>query len=118
MNSAARVCAWTFPYALAVLAALALVTMADAAEPPAAASAGSSPTARHATYAACRDQAQPSPAADAQARRAQQHHHDPAGRSQRPAWVQRTQVDIEHCLRGGPDTALATRGPARYAKGP
>lgn len=118
MNTATRTFAWIFPYALAALAALALATATDAAEPPATAMAGSSPPALHATYVACRDQAQPAPAADAQARRAQQHHRDPAGRSQRPGWLQRTQGDIERCLRGGPDSALAAREPARYAKGP
>ncbi len=116
MNPVTRALALILPCVLAVLAALAVVTAAAAAEPPPAASAGAGPLAPPANYAACRDQYQPSPSPAAQARRAQQHHRDPAGRSQRPAWAQQAQGDIERCLRGGPDAALATREPARYTR--
>ncbi len=119
MKPANRAIALILPYAIAALTALAVVTPTGAAEPPMAASAGGDAPSRqaaYAAYAACRDQHQPASAPDAQVRRAQQHHRDPNGRSQRPAWVQQSQGDIERCLRGAPDPALAARTPARYAK--
>jgi hypothetical protein len=116
MKPATRAIALIFPCALAVLAALSVVTATGAAEPPTAASASAGQTALQTTYAACRNQHQPSPSPAARALRAQQHRQDPTGRSQQPAWAQQAQGDIERCLRGAPDAAVARREPARYAK--
>ncbi len=128
MNFATRILAVTLPCAIAALAAVSVVTATGAAEPPAAppagvgagvgagAGAGAGAAPMQAAYVACRAQHLPSAASEAQSQRAQQHHRDRAGRSQRPAWVGQTNGDIERCLRGAPDTAQAQRDTARYAR--
>jgi hypothetical protein len=116
MHPATRTLALILPCAFAALATFSVVTGTDAAEPAVAASAGVNATTTQTAYTTCRDQHQPSPASAAQVQRARQHHRDPNGRSQRPAWVQQAQGDIERCLRGAPDTALAASEPARYAR--
>ena len=118
MNLASRTLAFVLPCVLAALAALAVLTGTEVAEPPVAVSAARGQAALQPSYATCRDQHQPSSAAPAQAGRAEAHHLDPHGRSQRPSWVQHTQGDIERCLRGAPDSAQAAREPARYARRP
>lgn len=116
MHPYTRTFALILPCVLTALAVFSVATESDAAEAAAAAPAGGKATPMQTAYAACRDQHQPSSASAAQAQRALQHHRDPNGRSQQPAWVRQTQGDIERCLRGAPDTALAASEPARYAR--